>query len=247
MIRLNRSFSPMCLSPGEVQRLTQDYQATGDSVWNFEELKLALLSTSHGKCAYCECELSTESKYVEVEHYLNKKQYPTKVVEWENLLPSCKRCNGSKGKHDTAAEPILNPYEDDPRQHLAFRLYRLGSSSQLGESTLEVLNLNDPDRLVRVRFDVGEWMLSAISDAMEKLEAFTAKPDTAKKNRLLRHLRSILKECQPAAAYAATSATVLHSDARYGRMRTDLQTRGFWDDELEEMHVQSSALVLPIQ
>jgi hypothetical protein len=49
--------------------MTAQYLATGTSVWNFDELKEALLWTSYGKCAYCECRLSEESKYVEVEHF----------------------------------------------------------------------------------------------------------------------------------------------------------------------------------
>ena len=37
---------------------------------------------------------------MEVEHFEDKKNNPNKVIEWENFLPSCKRCNGSKFTQD---------------------------------------------------------------------------------------------------------------------------------------------------
>ena len=109
MIKLERSFPPIFLTSIEVKRLTEEYKTTKNSVWNIVELKKALLETSYGKCAYCECDLTVESKYMEVEHFRDKDSYPDDVVEWLNLLPSCKRCNGAKGTHDTVIEPIVNP------------------------------------------------------------------------------------------------------------------------------------------
>ena len=41
--------------------------------------------------------------------------YPDEVVDWDNLLPSCKRCNTTKGTHDVVTEPIINPFDIDPK------------------------------------------------------------------------------------------------------------------------------------
>jgi uncharacterized protein (TIGR02646 family) len=244
MIRLERAFSPLCLAPSRVADLTAQYLATGTSVWNFDELKEALLRTSFGKCAYCECRLSEESKYVEVEHFFCKGLYAHRVVEWENLVPSCKRCNAAKSAHDVATEPIVNPYIEQPADHLTFRLYQLRPASEKGRATLEVLDLNDFERVVKVRFEIGEAVQASLSQAAEKLERYTEQQTTRRRNVLLSHLRGLLQECQPSSDYSATSATVLHSDERYAELRSSLIRLELWSEELEELHFSSGRLVL---
>ncbi|EON74840.1 hypothetical protein ADIS_4703 [Lunatimonas lonarensis] len=43
-------------------------------------LKESLLELSYGKCAYCECDLKEEAKYMEVEHFEDKANNPNKVL-----------------------------------------------------------------------------------------------------------------------------------------------------------------------
>jgi uncharacterized protein (TIGR02646 family) len=244
MIRLERIFSPICLSPNRAAELTAEYLSTRASVWNFDELKKALLATSHGKCAYCECRLSEESKYVEVEHYFCKNLYAQKVAEWENLLPSCKRCNGAKSGHDVVSEPIINPYIDEPKDHLTFRLYQLRPASDKGRATLEVLDLNDSDRLVKVRFELGQAIQLSLSQVVEKLERYCENRTIRRRNALLSHLRGLLLECHPSSDYSATCATVLHGDDRYTEVRSSLIGLELWPDELEQLHAASGRIVL---
>ena len=244
MIRLERIFTPLCLAPSKVAGLTAEYLANGVSVWNFDELKGALLRTSFGKCAYCECRLSEESKYIEVEHFFCKSLYANKVIEWDNLLPSCKRCNGSKSGHDVGAEPIVNPYIDDPADHLAFRLYQLRPASEKGRTTLDVLDLNDSERVVKIRFEIGEAIQASLSQGVEKFERYIEQQNTRRRNVLLSHLRGLLNECQPSSDYSATSATVLHSDQRYPELRSKLIRLNLWNEQLEQLHSASIRLVL---
>ncbi|MGR0329632.1 HNH endonuclease [Bacillus cereus] len=96
MIHLPRPNCPSKLTDEVKTKLTQDFITSGSSVWGKSYIKSALLEMSHNKCAYCECRLDEESKYMEVEHFLPKDDYPKLVVDWNNLLPSCKRCNGKK-------------------------------------------------------------------------------------------------------------------------------------------------------
>jgi uncharacterized protein (TIGR02646 family) len=239
MIKLERSFTPLCLRPSEAQRLTNEYKSTGHAVWNFEGLKLALLETSHNKCAYCECDLSKESKYMEVEHFLDKNRNPDYVVSWSNLLPSCKRCNGAKGTHDVSIEAIVNPYEVNPKDHFIFRLYRLKAKSTLGESTIGVLDLNNSERVVKVRFEIGEAIQSSVQIGVEKFDKYKMSPTTRNKNGLLAHIEGLLFECQTPASYAAISATVLHNDDNYQNLKNEMEFLGLWGNELDRLHSAS--------
>jgi 5-methylcytosine-specific restriction endonuclease McrA len=74
-------------------------------------VKTPLFESSHQKCAYCECN-ATEGGYIEIDHFRPKSIYPESVFEWNNLLPSCRQCNGMKSDHDTGAEPIINGEEN---------------------------------------------------------------------------------------------------------------------------------------
>jgi len=244
MIKLERTFTPLCLSPSEVIRLTGIFRANVDAVWNIGALKAALLETSFNKCAYCECNLKQESKYMEVDHFRDKDRYPDDVVKWSNLIPSCKRCNGAKHSHDVVAEPIIDPYQIDPRDHIAFKLYRFRSKSLLGQVTLDVLDLNDFERAVNVRFQIGEEIQSFVLEATVKLERYRASASARNRNSLRSHMRGLLQECVRPASYAATSATVLHNEGEYLQLRQNMRGLQLWDDDLEALHLASASIAL---
>lgn len=244
MIKLNKNFHPLCLRPSETRRLTNEFNVTKASVWNFDALKDALLETSYGKCAYCECDLTKESKYMEVEHFRDKKNYPHDVVNWNNLLPSCKRCNGSKGTHDVQSSPIVNPYDEDPRDHFFLKLYRLRAKTSIGKESLGVLDLNNSDRAVFIRYEIGEGIHKSLESALEILEIYKGNDATRIKNRLLGVVRDLLLECQPSSEYAATTSTIVHSDETYAQLIFELEKLGLWDLELKNLHEQSKKLAL---
>lgn len=244
MIRLHRNFTPLALHPDEVERLTKKFTTTGASVWNFDELKNALLKLSCSKCAYCECNVSEESKYMEVEHFVSKTQDPSKVVEWNNLLPSCKRCNSNKGTHDVVQQPILNPCEDEPKQHLKLRLYRFRSDTAAGIQTIGVVDLNNAERAVKKRFEIGQAIHHLIDSSIERLESFKEKQSTRLKNKLVGQVEGLLEECQRTKSYAATAASVLHSDPDYSKLRKEMIAEGLWSEKLEELHKGSESIAL---
>lgn len=242
MIRLERATSPSVLSPDNARRLTAEFIATGKTVWNIPELKEALLSSSHRKCAYCECDLSRESHYMEVEHFADKDRYPTLVVEWKNLLPSCKRCNLAKGTHDVVNEPIVNPYEEDPRLHLEFHLYRFRSSTKAGKNTIDVVDLNNHERVVQVRFEIGEGIHHALASAADALEKYQGIASTRNRNKLVGSVKAILLECQPASSYGGTAATVLLKDSIYASLRSEMTRLELWSVELQRLHVNAEQI-----
>lgn len=227
-----------------MRRLTHEFAVSRRAVWNIDALKQVLLDLSHGKCAYCEARLGTESKYVEVEHFEPKEQYEEKVLLWDNLLPSCKRCNGAKGAHDVLSEPIVNPFRDDPTDHLWMYKYFLKAHTPLGKSTIDTLNLNNYDRVVRARFEIGSAVHQAVEDALEALDRYRESETTLRRNRLTTRTSNLLSECCPSADYAATASTVLHGDPEYAALQTALVDEGLWTDEMEKLHRLSLAIVL---
>lgn len=244
MIELNRAVKPTYLTDEKVSELTDEFKTSGKSVWNHEQIKKPLLDSSHGKCAYCECDLLKESNYMEVEHFEDKCHNPDKVVIWNNLLPSCKKCNGAKGTHDVMSEPIINPYDDDPRVHLSLRLYRLRGKTDKGKNTIGVTNLNNSTRLVISRFEIGEKINDLVETAWDRFSHYQDNPNTRAKNKLVGIVEGILEECQPNSSYSASTSTILKSDEKFSELVAALKQEGLWTDDLEELSQSSAELVL---
>lgn len=245
MIKLIRSYTPLKLTPAFVQSKTNQYKATKETVWNIDWLKDALKDLSCGKCAYCECSLTKESNYMEVEHFEDKKHNPDKVMDWDNLLPSCKHCNGHKSTHDVIAEPIVNPFTDNPSDHLYFQHYRYKGRDAKGDKTISVLDLNDGERkLVDTRFEIGNKLQESLEELLVKLDTYNKQPDIPNKNKLMGSVNGILRQCQPDSEYAAICATVLHSCDEYQKLKTGLLSKGLWTQQLEDYDNASRRICL---
>jgi len=244
MIKLEREKKPDYLSDEKVAQLTNDFKTSKIAVWNNDHIKNPLLLSSHGKCAYCECPLTSESNYMEVEHFEDKKHNPDKVVLWDNLLPSCKKCNGSKGTHNVVDDPIINPYIENPKDHLLMRLYRFRGKTQKGKSTIEVANLNHSSRLVLSRFDIGEKIDELIDIGWERCNIYLEKKDTRSRNRLIKIVEGLLEESQPTSDYSASTATNLLSDSKFLELISVMKLENIWNEELESLMQKASALVL---
>ena len=244
MIKLERQPKPDYLSDATVAELTDKFKSDGSSVWNHPQIKSPLLGSSHNKCAYCECSLSDESKYMEVEHFQYKGLYAELVVEWGNLLPACKRCNIAKGVHDVCTEMLINPYDVDPRNHLTLKLYQLRGKDKLGSSTVEAMDLNNSERLVFKRFEVGEQIFRSVRVAIERLEAYKVSSTPIRRNKLLSIVETILNECQPGASYAATTATVALNDDDFLGVVAEIRTLGLWENYLEDKFSNANSIAL---
>ena len=235
MIKLSRPDAPEELTTDVVQSLTREFlEDKSKNVWHKNYIRDGLSRMSNSKCAYCETILDEEAKYLEVEHFKNKGDYPDLVVVWDNLLPSCKHCNVSKGVHDVVAEPIVDPSVVDPRDYLSFKNYRFEGKCPVGESTIEVIDLNDHQRYVRKRFQVGDAIYESINRLSEALEKYTEDISSVRrKNKLLSQMRSILRESHPTAEYSATSATILTQSMKFNYVKRELENLGLWDAELK--------------
>jgi len=231
MIKLERGEKPEYLDNDKKIELTRKYLDEGGSVWNRNEIKEPLLKVSNGKCAYCETNIVEESKYMEVEHFRCKDAFPDKVVEWENLLPSCKRCNGRKGKYNVDVDGmIVNPCDMDPREHMYFRDYRLRWRNEMGRRTVvDALYLNDSAKLVAIRMQMGEAIYTALESLRGDFDDYISGNHSLRKwRKILRGIEKLLQQAQPESSYSALIATILLTDPDYIWLREELSKSDDW-------------------
>lgn len=114
--------------------------------------KAALLAASHGKCMYCESQVA-HIYYGDVEHIRPKAQekYPHLEFEWTNLGYCCARCNNAKRDQFDEACPLIDPYSEDPGNHLiAFgSTVRHKAGSERGAITIATTDLNRTELIER--------------------------------------------------------------------------------------------------
>ena len=236
MIRLQSAPKPTQLTDALVEELTNQFlDDSAKRVWDKPYITDTLSKMSSAKCCYCECRVNEESKYMEVEHFFPKKIYPGKVVEWENLLPVCKRCNINKGDHDTGKEPIVHPVNDDPQTHFALRAYRFYAKTSIGKISIAVLNLNDFDQLQIKRFEVGAGVKKELDELEVSIEDFLKNQTTIRRTRICSKLRGIMYLGQQDKEYSATVATEILREPSYHFAKTELHKLDLWDEEFERL------------
>jgi uncharacterized protein (TIGR02646 family) len=249
MIKLDRTTKPVKLTTALQATLTDEFKLSGKSVWNLDFIKKGLLSLSNDKCCYCEANINEESKYLEVEHFHHKDKYKDEVLEWDNLLPSCKKCNGTKNNHDTKLEPIIDPTKIDPKKHLKYWRYRIKGSDDFGKLTVSVLNLNDQDRLVKKRFEIGNAILDKLEQLNELADDYISgiQISTRRKNRVINGTKDLMKEGLPNSIYSSTCATLIITDTEFDILKAKLTSLGFWDSELSQLEIDLNKTALDLE
>jgi uncharacterized protein (TIGR02646 family) len=246
MIKLNRIPAPVYLTPQMVSDLVSKYKATEENVWSVAEIKTALLLMSNSKCAYCECKINVESKYMEVEHYRPKKEFPDLVVTWENLLPACKRCNGYKSYANPEVERFIDPSIDEPRTHIRIFNFLLEDKTPEGKNTIDIIYLNDYDKLVSERFQLSMALSKLIDNLFEILEESTlgqaqkARRRSSIKGKALNILRAGL----PSEPYSSTLSSFVISSKRFSLIKAKMESFSMWEVEMEALFDQLKAIAL---
>jgi uncharacterized protein (TIGR02646 family) len=145
MRRLHR---PNCPNPRALQ-----------ANYKYPENKQALQNASHGKCMYCESQVA-HIAYGDVEHFRPKAdgKYPHLKFEWTNLGYGCTRCNNAKKDQFDETCPLIDPYSEDPDQHLiAFgSVVRHKTGSERGAITIKTVDLNRPELVERRGIKIAE-------------------------------------------------------------------------------------------
>ncbi len=243
MIKLKLIGKPIELTKEKEEELIREYIISGKPVWKQEYISEALLRMSNGKCAYSEQKLNTESAYMEIEHFRNKDKYPHLVVNWGNLLPSCKKCNATKGILDVLDEPIVNPLEDFPREHLYVKAFRFYGKDIKGQNTISAVALNDRAHFVSSRSLIGFKISDMLEGYYEALINTTG--DRAKRN-FVNRIKSVLKDCGPLNEYSAVISTyILYEFDTYKLLKDFMQMNKLWDCELEQIEKDLKSIALP--
>lgn len=212
--------------------LTEEFRKYPDkAVWNKNYIKEALLNMTGHKCAYSEVLLQENSCYMEVEHFYPKSLYPEKVLEWGNLLPVCKVCNGKKGNIDPNEVPLINPLTEEPLQHLTFQNYLCKSLDAIGENSILYFDLNNL-QFSKPRFtqiERNERELSMLADEVE--EGLT---ETAQK-RFISRLKTVMQSGQASEPYSVCTSLAICSDKNYWKIKKHLEKAELWDCRLQEL------------
>lgn len=247
MIKLNRGECPQELTDEVREELTKLYALNKDKdVWNSPKikkpLKEALLDMSFQKCAYCECVLGIESKDVTIDHFLPKSVNADKVVEWQNLFPSCLRCNRQKNDNITT---LVNPCKDEPRLFLALysknpiRLKGIDSSG-IGKNTIEAIGLNDIDRVMVPRLREWEAIFQRLEDICEDIQ------EEGYKLKYKRRFYTLLQECTASNAYSAVKATNMLNSEPYSEIKEIIISYGEWTDKFQQTEDEMKRIALQL-
>lgn len=247
MIKLDRPNKPIELTQEVQLTLTEKFKETGESVWSKAYIKNALVEMSSNKCAFCETKLGEESKYLEVEHFHHKSLYKEEVVEWDNLLPSCKRCNGCKSNHDTKLEPIINPCNAAPNLHISLENnYRFKGKDELGKMSISILNLNDQDKLILKRFQIGNTIIDKLDDFIDKVNDVLADVNalTIRKSRIKNDVERLLNLGLKDKEYSGTYSTLLIRAGEFKELKEKMIRAELWEDRHSELERLLSLNVL---
>lgn len=189
--------------------------------YRHEQIKSVLFDSSLDKCAFCETKPS-ESGNIEVEHFNPKSRYPDSAFDWDNFLPACRKCNGSKDDHDSRDEPIVNPYDLDPEDIFSYKDIRITAKEneykQMGDMTISVCSLNSV-RLMKPRADILV-SLHSFSAALEEaikdyFEADTGVKRRNRKRKLGEALETIEHLANPSEKFSGFCKSYLRGCAPY--------------------------------
>lgn len=247
MIKIQRLPAPAELTSEVVAEKTAIYKVDSEKhVWKEPYIKSSLLEMSHRKCCYCEVMLEEESRYMEVEHFHDKHDYPDEVVKWDNLLPSCKTCNDNKGTHDTIADPIVDPSVVDPRDYLGFRDYAYKEKNSVGKETYVTLGLNDTEKHCVPRYRVCKEMKDKVEGFIERVQNLTPITRTQVKNKLRNDVVELLEACQCDREYTAIKATMMVNNPDYLTLINEMKVQRLWTPVLDNLDRQMRAFVMDL-
>ncbi|RYJ16449.1 hypothetical protein C5Y41_03965 [Rahnella variigena] len=248
MIKLERGGKPDYLTDAKIQHLKNRYATTKTSVWSRKSITKPLMNTCFGKCAYCEKLVNGNGSYMEVDHYRYKDLHEDLIVEWSNLIPSCKQCNTKKGKHDVDINPIVNPYDDNPNEHFIYHCLRIIGITPKGEMSVELFgyNLRDVDAR-KSRLIIHEKIDEKLSDGLDLYRDYQLSGDPKKLLKSRNSLSGILSACQINSEYSAITSTLLLLNPQFIDLMNKIKNEGVWDDVMKNYFDMALSSSFPVK
>lgn len=204
---------------------------------------------SNRKCAYCETLLSEESKYMEVEHYRPKNIYPDLVVEWTNLLPSCKGCNGKKSDYDTGIFDFVHPVDDNPKDHLTIHLSKpttfVRGIDEKGKHFVRQIGLNDYDRLRKPRIKAVYDIIKRLEDIHDLLTHSNLQSNSSSSKKIQRKMTALLSGLHPRSNYSAYKASAILKHSNWQKTYNLMVQNNLWNEYHHRLLSQARQNVLP--
>lgn len=210
MIRLNKGPAPAILVQNAAAwteaylQYTQNGEAVPPLVafrYRHPEIKTALLVETHEKCAYCE----SKNRHVspgEIDHIAPRSKRPDLAFRWDNLTYACDECNHAKRDYYSQPEPIINPYLDEPAEHVRFvgPLICQLPGNLVGRRSVQILRLN--------RASLFERRRERLEELLPLLDQWSQLPEGADKE-LIR--QQIIEQAQEGKEYSAAVKSFLDS------------------------------------
>lgn len=190
MIKLNKGTEPATLYANKVNWTAQvlAHITAGTKVpkalennYNSKGIKDALRGESKSKCMYCESMVG-HITFEHIEHIKPKAKhrFPQLTFEYSNLGLSCPKCNMNKSDTYDNANPFIDPYNDDPKNHFtACGAFVWAKSGDVRAKISEIeIDLNRPEllenrgeRMKTIKDLVDNYNVSsvgALKDALKK-------------------------------------------------------------------------------
>ena len=150
--------------------------AKHSSPWSHKDIRDALTGETSGRCAYCDGPILAIT-FGDIEHIIPRAVDPSLVVAWANLTLACQKCNSAKSDKYDVELPFINPYVDQPADHLVFFGPIVRGSSHRGDHTVEELDLNSLPKMEarQNQVDAVEALVRIWSTAPDQTKAKWAK------------------------------------------------------------------------
>ncbi|GGE14064.1 MULTISPECIES: HNH endonuclease family protein [Sphingobacterium] len=245
MIKLEYALAPIELSEDFIKQNTEEYKKKSTHVWGVNFIKEGVYNSSFGKCCYSESQLNVEGKYMEIDHFFPKIHFPHLILEWTNLLPSNKKCNTTKGDLNPLEIKIINPYSDNPKEHLYVKNFRYYHLTPIGKNTIDYTAINDYSHFTKVRSEICLEIIDELDYLNDNLTEAISSKSLRKTTITINKIKNLLKNGFRTQTYAAVISTTILADVKFIEIREILTRNEKWDSELNDIISELEYCALP--
>jgi hypothetical protein len=133
---------------------------------------------------------------------------------------------------------------DEPKTHLRLTNYFLKANTPLGKTTIEVVCLNDIDRLVTPRFRLGSQIIRELEELLDMVTDGGHYPAVKQRNKVVGKLTVLLSLGTRVAKYSATVATIILGEDSYHQTKQLLLKNNWWNEGLTQLEKEVECCAL---